>query len=815
ADLGLRFVRSPEPIVVPLGDEVVFECTLNIPAERVRWRHNGAYLNHEHSQPSKAASTSRHIVKFIDEKQEGDYQCVAWFGASALASIPAKLTMAKLQPFLYQPLKQYTVSIGNTVAINCPPPVSTPPAFIQYYHNDRALPVSTNILPTTGTLLITNVTSKDAGVYTCSATNYITGLIINSPLKVTLMVVPPGEKEPPKFLTPPQASYTIQAGQNVTLECSGVGTPPPNVTWRRVSGSLPKERVDWTTGALRLVDVKPSDQGQYVCELSNGVPPLAAHLITLSVQVPPVIIKGPNNSVVEEESDTELSCDVEGAPTPNITWLLNGDHVDNDSYISSKGNKLIISHIQKRHAGIYQCFATNPVGVAYSSAMLQVSPIQVTAHVGLDILPESEEPEFEVKFTDSSEMVNVMPSAGRGHGKKDHNRKNKGRRKDKKHKAVLIPPSKPNVTRLSDTSVMVRWNVPYNTGLPIEFFKVQYQDLDAKGRWMTSNEDIAPHIRSYEVDSLITNHHYKFRIAAVYSNGDNKLSRNSGRFFLQQGRGKYKTPLDPPHLTHSEALSPTSIQIHWEYWNTALAPVDGFYVYYRATTNAGDYTKATVEGESARSFEITHLAPDTAYDIKLQSFTVGRASDFSRILTHKTMKEPNATAAPVPEVIGMSGLDRIETSSHSQLYFVLGAVTSGLTLLLTLAVAICICYRRSIANDDQDGIEGCDKSRGVDTGLTIQQLEPVTMNVYVHNNKANGRAGNGFVPRAMNITNNPLADSEQDKNVMEMSYMTSQNNNCSSEGRSNIEEDLDIDALKCRGSWRGGPRVPRTGENYV
>jgi hypothetical protein len=37
------------------------------------------------------------------------------------------------------------------------------------------------------------------------------------------------------------------------------------------------------------------------------------------------------------------------------------------------------------------------------------------------------------------------------------------------------------------------------------------------------------------------------------------------------------------------------------------------------------------------------------------------------------------------------------------------------------------------------------------------------MNGYVHNGKVNGRAGNGFVPRAMNITNNPLADSEQDK----------------------------------------------------
>lgn len=68
-----------------------------------------------------------------------------------------------------------------------------------------------------------------------------------------------------------------------------------------------------------------------------------------------------------------------------------------------------------------------------------------------------------------------------------------------------------------------------------------------------------------------------------------------------------------------------------------LTPVDGFYIYYRATSNAGDYIKATVEGEKTRSFVITHLQPDTSYEFKIQSFTVGAASDFSSIITRKTL----------------------------------------------------------------------------------------------------------------------------------------------------------------------------------
>lgn len=78
---------------------------------------------------------------------------------------------------------------------------------------------------------------------------------------------------------------------------------------------------------------------------------------------------------------------------------------------------------------------------------------------------------------------------------------------------------------------------------------------------------------------------------------------------------------------------------YFQYLNSVLAPVDGFYVYYRMTSSAGDYVKATIEGENTRAFIITHLLPDNAYDIKLQAFTVGAASDFSAILTHKTLSE--------------------------------------------------------------------------------------------------------------------------------------------------------------------------------
>ncbi|KAG8249046.1 hypothetical protein J6590_029396 [Homalodisca vitripennis] len=756
--VGLWFVRSPEPIVAPPGDEVVFECSLNVGSESVRWKHNSQFLPQDHAGGPAghgAATSTNRLVKVIDERQAGDYQCIAWFGASALASTIGRLTLAELKPFPHTAPRYFTVSAGNNVVIECPAPVSYPPAVIQYYFNNVVLPDSSTMLMTTNSLVLHNVTSSNSGRYSCSATNYITGQTVQSQLVTSLSVVGSQQQSAPKFLYTPQSLYVVQNGSNVSLECLGVGTPPPSVTWRKAGGPLPRDRYQQVVGALKLANVQAPDKGVYICEVSNGVYPSVSHQITLEIQEPPVVIKEPSNSVVEEGGQVELECEVRGSPTPNITWLLNGEPLDNDSHATIRVNKLRIVDVQKRHAGVLQCIAVNVLGSVYGAAMLQVSPKQVTANSPLD--PD------EPIYLESSEGVSILPplpSPGRTHPKKDHTRKGKGRRKDKKHKgtAVMIPPTRPNITRLSDRSVMVRWSVPPNDGLPILFFKVQYREMGGRGRgsrWMTSNEDIPSHIRSYEVDNLETDHIYRFRIAAVYSNNDNKLGPNSARFHLHKGTPNKGTPLSPPSLTHTEAISPSAIEIQWQYLNSVLAPVDGFYVYYRMTSSAGDYVKATVEGENTRAFIITHLLPDTAYDIKLQAFTVGSASDFSAILTHKTLKEQNTTVIPtVTQVVEV----RRDDESNSHLYVILGAVGGGLVLLAAILGAVCFCKQRSPALQNSGEGEECDKVGRGEPGLTIQQLEPLPMNGFTHNGKVNG-----FMPHTINITNNPLADPHQDK----------------------------------------------------
>lgn len=211
--------------------------------------------------------------------------------------------------------------------------------------------------------------------------------------------------------------------------------------------------------------------------------------------------------------------------------------------------------------------------------------------------------------------------------------------------AIMVPPSRPNVTRLADDKVMVRWSVPQRESLPIKFFKVQYRLLGStpkptkRSQWMTSNEDIPPNVHMYEVDNLKPDNYYRFRIAAVYSNDDNQLSNVSKNFLLQRGSqlDPKKSHLPAPNLTRVEPISEDAVVLHWSLPEHNQTPIDGFYVFYRPASTAGEYSKATVDGMNKRYFRINHLEAGTAYEFKLQSYTSSAASDFMAIITGKTL----------------------------------------------------------------------------------------------------------------------------------------------------------------------------------
>jgi hypothetical protein len=129
---------------------------------------------------------------------------------------------------------------------------------------------------------------------------------------------------------------------------------------------------------IEIRNVDFDDAGTYRGTAQNGVGQEAYCTIVLIVESAPYWRqnKVPGDVEADDEDDVELECLADGRPRPNITWSLNGHHVDelpNDPRRSLDGNRLRIANVNKSDAAIIQCTAANEHGSILANVILTVS----------------------------------------------------------------------------------------------------------------------------------------------------------------------------------------------------------------------------------------------------------------------------------------------------------------------------------------------------------------------------------------------------------------------------------------------------------
>ncbi|XP_017048111.1 interference hedgehog isoform X1 [Drosophila ficusphila] len=779
ATLGIFFERAPESAVAPKGDEVVFECELNLKPDRLEWRfrRSGSTEPYRYLRPTAGYNVTSgsddrawRLRIYVSAQTAGDYQCVAWYGPGALASTPARLALVSIAldgggqgSTGSRGSIRWSVAPKNCLLIRCGSVISNPPAIWSFYRNGKKLPQSELLSGAAGALVLDTVTAKDAGTYSCVATNAITGDELRLPQTIELRV-DYTDRTPPYFLQRPPTEYSARPGETVVLECPGVGSPRPTVIWSSPNvAEIYNNRSKILPYGLQITEVRPEDQGSYICMLDNGIAPAIDHTIKLSVLQRPTILRGPASTLTNESNPLLLDCSATGNPQPDIYWLINGEDATKDPEAQVDNRSLHLRRVQKRHAGVVQCFAKNILGETSEGNMLRVNPLEIT---GEDDEPLGGVPMWPVHESNGGTGSSSTPSGGS---------KNKGGRR--KYKANLVPPSRPNVTRLSDESVMLRWSVPQNSGYQITFFKVQYRRLgDGKNRrenWQTTSENIPfgnsygsgsgsnhwrqrNRDREYEmgnpaknftssVTGLTSGKYYRFRIVAVYSNNDNKEGNTSLKFFLQNGTAKSNLPV--PDLREVEPFSESAVMLHWSLVSSGQNEnIDGYYAYYRPTDSAAEYLKATVDGGRSRSFKVDLLRPGTAYEFKLQSFNSDAASDFSAIRQARTKKTNEQTASPSTPVPAHKTGDQ----QHNSIYPVIAGAAGGGLLLLIASVVACICLKR------RENTQPEDENKPQLEHIQADFVTSAVLGVGGHHKSGDVRRLNGVIPR-MNITPNPLA----------------------------------------------------------
>lgn len=471
-----------------------------------------------------------------------------------------------------------------------------------------------------------------------------------------------------------------------------------------------------------------------MCTAVGGDSQLTTRTV-LNVQEPPQIIKSLQDVALRDGQEFTLDCTCKGNPKPTISWVFNGRVLDDDlrsrlemSFVGGSNEKLTVRSPRKEmHEGVYQCFAENEIGVITQAARVSRSASSSADDYDTDdyVFKTSGRDE-DYTFGQPSRPSHRPSGNGRNTNKRPGGKKvncdkprsemtERERRRCPSREDTFelveedeedeeennrgnnyVVPEKPSVIRLSSDSAMVRWMVPdRRDGLNILFYKVQYKEQVAgqSTQWQTADEDIEPNARAFAVMGLKPEGKYRFRVAAVYENNDNAVSEMSDVFdFTKPPKGR--KPALGPSITSVQAISPSALMIKWTFLASEEPNIQGFFVYFRSVSSAGGFTKDTVFSPNSRTHMITHLLPDHAYELKMQSFNDHGVSDFTPLFMNKTLKAPVKVTTMPPDD---DGADESGGSNDDQTLYmvvVMGAIL--VVLLILVSAGVCVSRRRQV-----------------------------------------------------------------------------------------------------------------------
>ncbi|XP_034045703.1 protogenin A [Thalassophryne amazonica] len=374
----LFFIKEPCDVTAMRKEAVILDCQAHGEAPiDVIWIKNGVKVV-EKERLYHLTNGSLYISEVEsrrgDKSDEGFYQCLAQNKYGAILSQKACLTIASISSFAIQPTS-LVVTEGSVARFSCK--VSAHPLpIITWEFNRVTLPLATEritVLPS-GALQIHGVQLADAGNYRCVATNIASR---RRSTEATLTVIPapsPQLPQRPRIIAGPQ-NMSVSLHQAAILECMATGNPRPLISWSRAdSKSIDVYNTKVLgNGNLIITDIKVQHGGVYMCRATTpGTRNYTVASANVTVLAPPSLVKWPESLTRPRAGTARFVCHAEGVPTPQITWLKNGEKVHSNGRIKMYNSKLVINQIIPEDDAIYQCQAENEQGSVLSMARLIV-----------------------------------------------------------------------------------------------------------------------------------------------------------------------------------------------------------------------------------------------------------------------------------------------------------------------------------------------------------------------------------------------------------------------------------------------------------
>ncbi|XP_063046319.1 vascular endothelial growth factor receptor 3 isoform X2 [Engraulis encrasicolus] len=140
--------------------------------------------------------------------------------------------------------------------------------------------------------------------------------------------------------------------------------------------SFEEDSNNWTL-VLTLESAQPSDEGNYVCEVRSrrtGEKHCHRKYVPVRALEAPHYRHHPANQTVNASESLRMECDVEGTPSPQLSWFKNSQPLHHTSGIllQDSNRTLSIQRVREEDAGVYTCQACNQRGCVHASATVTV-----------------------------------------------------------------------------------------------------------------------------------------------------------------------------------------------------------------------------------------------------------------------------------------------------------------------------------------------------------------------------------------------------------------------------------------------------------